>query len=288
MKRNLFIAALVAVIFSPASSPAADWGSIAGSVIQGTAQLAEAAKDITPSEEHYIGRAVAAMVLAKYPLLNNASLNRYLNEVGLTLAAASERPNTYGGYHFAVLSGDEPNAFACPGGIILVNRGLLREIQNEDQLAAILAHEVAHVADRHGINAIKKSRWTKLGFYAAGEVGKRYTPGEVSELVGEFQNVVTDVAKKVIDSGYSKSDEKKADEQALRIAWTAGYNPAEMLEFVKTQQAKGIGDGQGPFASHPKPESRVRQIEGELGSVGTGATEKVRTARFKAAMAGIR
>jgi len=272
----------------PSSSRAVDWGSIAGSVVQGTVQMAEAAKEITPSEEHYIGRAVAAMVMAKYPLFNNAGLNRYLNQVGLTLSSVSERPNTYGGYHFAVLAGEEPNAFACPGGIILVNRGLLRQIQNEDQLAAILAHEVAHVAQRHGISAIKKSRWTKLGFYAAGEVGKQYTPSEIGDLTGAFQNVVTDVAKKVIESGYSQSDEKKADQAALRIAWNAGYNPAEMLEFVKSQEAKGIGHGQGPFASHPKPEKRIKMIEGDLGAFGPAATEKVRTARFKAAMAGLR
>lgn len=288
MKTLIFAVVVAALTIFSSPSRAADWGSIAGSVIQGTAQLADAAKEITPSEEHYIGRAVAAMILAKYPLVNNPGLTRYLNEVGLLLAAVSDRPNTFGGYHFAVLGSDEPNAFACPGGIIFVNRGLLREIKNEDQLAAVLAHEVAHVAHRHGIGAIKKSRWTKLGFYAAGEVGKNYTPDEIGQLVGEFQGVVTDVAKKVMDSGYSKSDEKHADEAAVRFAWSAGYNPSELVEFVKVEEAKGVGHDQGPFASHPKPGQRIKLIEGELDAVGQGKTEAVRTARFKAAMAGLK
>lgn len=289
MKTILLTCIVAALVLVPASSRAVDWGSIAGSVIQGTTQLAEAAKEITPSEEHYIGRAVAAMVLAKYPLLNNPGLTRYVNEVGLLLAAASDRPNTYGGYHFAVLASDEPNAFACPGGIILINKGLLKEVQNEDQLAGVLAHEVAHVAHRHGIGAIKKSRWTKFGFYAAGEVGKHYTPGEISELVGEFQSVVTDVAKNVMESGYSKSDEKFADEAAVTFSNAAGYNASELIAFVKDEDAKGVGHDQGPFASHPKPDARIKLIEGDVAGLGgTAATEQVRTARFKAATAGLR
>lgn len=287
MKRHLVL--LLALAFAlPSSAMAFDIGQAIGVALEGTKQLAEAAKDITPSEEHYIGRAVAAMILEKYPLLNNSALTNYVNEVGGLVAAASERPNTYGGYHFAVLASDEPNAYACPGGIVLINRGLIREIASEDQLAGVLAHEVAHVASRHGIGAIKKSRWTKFGFYAAGEVGKHYTPGEVGQLVGEFQGVVTDVAKKVIESGYSQSDEKKADESGMRYAAAAGYNPSEMVEFVKAEEAKGVGHDQGPFASHPKPGTRIKELEGTLSEIGgSAATEKSRTARFRAATSGI-
>ena len=291
MKRYIMIIVVAALAIVPASGRAFDLGQAIGSAIEGGKQLAEASKEITPSEEHYIGRAVAAMVLAKYPLLENIALTRYINEVGLLLAAASDRPNTYGGYHFAVLNSDVPNAFACPGGIILINKGLLKEVQNEDQLAGVLAHEVAHVAHRHGIGAIKKSRWTKLGFYAAGEVGKQYSSSEIGQLVGEFQGVVTDVAKNVMESGYSKSDEKFADEAAVRFAYAAGYNPNELVNFVKSEESKGIGSDQGPFASHPKPEARLKGIEGTIAGesgASSAATEAARTARFKAAMAVVR
>ncbi len=154
MKKIISIAVML-MIMTPAVSSAQDFGRIISSSIGGIQQIAEASKDITPSEEHYIGRAVAATIISKYPLLQNPALNSYLNKVGLLVAAASDRPETYGGYHFAVLNSDEPNAYACPGGIILVNKGLLKQIKNEDQLAAVLAHEVAHVAHRHGIGAIK-------------------------------------------------------------------------------------------------------------------------------------
>lgn len=289
MKRLPTLLIIVSLFTLPASSRAFDIGQAIGTAIEGTRQLAEAAKEITPSEEHYIGRAVAAMVLDKYPLLNNPALTNYVNEVGLLVAAVSNRPNTYGGYHFAVLASDEPNAYACPGGIILINRGLLREIQNEDQLAGILGHEVAHVADRDGIGAIKKSRWTNLGFFAASEIGKRYTPSEIGQLVGEFQSVVTDVAKNVIESGYSKSDEKQADESGMRFAAATGYNPAETLEIAKILEAKGLGQESGPFASHPKLDVRIKNLDGTLSDLGgPTTTEKVRIARFKAAMAAVR
>lgn len=283
--KKYFICCLLAMFsLTPFAAGAFDIGQAIGTAITGTQQLAEASKDITPSEEHYIGRAVAAMILSKYPLLDNPRLTKYVNDVGLMVAYASDRPQTYGGYHFGVLNNDEPNAYACPGGIILVNKGLLNEVRGEDQLATVLAHEVAHVADRHGIDAIKKDRWTKLGFYAAGEVSKRYTPGEVSALVGEFQSVVMDVAKKVMESGYSKSDEKKADADGMRFAYAAGYNPAEMIEFIKAEDAKGAGHSSGPFSSHPKPDVRIRELEKIAGELGAASTDAVRTARFKAAV----
>lgn len=274
---------MIAVIsLMPLTAKAADLGDILGSAIGGVQQLAEAAKEITPAEEHYIGRAVAAMIIAKYPLVSNPALTKYVNDVGLTLAYSSDRPSTYGGYHFAVVNGAEPNAYACPGGIILISKGLLKEIKNEDQLAAVLAHEVDHVAHRHGIGAIKKSRWTKFAFYAAGEIGKQYTPGEISQLVGEFQGVVTDVAKRVMESGYSKSDEKKADENGMKYAYRVGYNPSEMIAFIKAEEASGVGGKSGPFSSHPKAKTRIEELEKDIGDMSSATTDPVRTARYKA------
>jgi predicted Zn-dependent protease len=287
--RNMMIASALAIVLAAGVAGAQDWGKIAGSAIGGIQQMAEASKEITPSEEHYIGRAVAAMVFERYPLLDNPALNSYLNKVGLMVAYQSDRPVTYGGYHFAVLASDDINAFACPGGIILVTRGLLRTVENEDQLANVLGHEVTHVAKRHGIGAIKKSRWTKFGFYAAGEIGKHYTPSEVSELVGEFQGVVTDVAKQVIENGYSKGDEAEADELGMRYAAAAGYSPKAMADFINVEIAKGLGSKSGPYSSHPSPEVRLKKVEGELGKMGSpGEVAKVRTARYQGAVASLK
>lgn len=289
MKRPIIVIAAAIVLILSANASAQNWGKIAGSVFGGVQQMAEASKEITPSEEHYIGRAVAALILEKYALLGNAALDNYLNKVGLTVAYHSDRPMTYGGYHFAVLNSDEINAFACPGGIILVTKGLLKEVENEDQLANVLGHEVTHVAKRHGIGAIKKSRWTKFGFYAVGEVGKHYTPSEVSQLVGEFQSVVSDVAKQVIEKGYSKGDEKEADDLGMRYAANAGYDPQAMAAFIKVEQAKGIGNDSGPFSSHPSNDKRLQQVEKAIQNDGlSGAVAAARTSRFQSATASLR
>jgi len=289
MRRSIIISAIIAALLAPAGALAQDWGAIGGSILGGVTQMAKAAKEITPAEEYYIGRAVAAMILEKYPLYNNAALTQYINKVGLEVAYHSDRPVTYAGYHFAVLDTPEVNAFACPGGTILVTRGLLKLVQNEDQLANVLGHEVRHIADRDGIKAIKKSRWTKFAFYAAGEVGKHYTPSEVSQLVGEFQSVVSDVAKNVIDKGYSKKDEAEADEYGMRYAMRSGYDPNAMAEFIKHEISLGIGDHSGPFSSHPKPSQRLKKVEGTiLGDGLTGTVEPVRTKRYKRAVAALK
>ena len=143
----------------------------------GATKAAKASHEITDSEEYYIGRAVAARVLSQYPLYQNAKVTEYVNEVGQTVARKSARPNTFKGYHFAVLDTKELNAFACPGGTIFITRGLLVTCANEDELAAVLAHECSHVANKDGINSISKARWTEvwtaMGTEAATAVWRR-------------------------------------------------------------------------------------------------------------------
>jgi len=117
-------------------------------------------QDITPKQEHYIGRSVAATVLEAYKPYDRASLNQYLTVLGQTLAQYSDKPETFGGYHLLVLETDEINAFAAPGGLILVSRGLLRCCRSEDALASVLAHEIGHVQNQHGLRAIKRGRLT--------------------------------------------------------------------------------------------------------------------------------
>ncbi len=288
MKNLITILALIIFVTMSSGAQAQDWGAIGGSIFGGVTQMAQAAKEITPSEEYYIGRAVAAMILEKSPLYQNAALTQYVNKVGLAVAYHSDRPVTYGGYHFGIVNSPEATAYAIPGGTVLVTTGLLKEVQNEDELACILGHEVRHIVDRDGIKAIKKSRWTNFAFYAAGEAGKHYTPSEVSQLVGTFQSVVSDVAKQVIEKGYSKTDENEADNYGMRYAMNAGYDPGAMAEFIRHEIALGIGGNSGPFSSHPSPEQRIKRVEGAISSEGlTGTVQPVRTARFKRATAGL-
>ena len=142
------------------------------SAVQTAQKVRSTFADISEEEEYYIGRAVAALILSKYPVYENAALTRYVNLVGNAVAAYSDRPEIYAGYHFLVLDSDEVNALSAPSGFIFVTKGLLLRCQDEEMLGSILAHEIGHVTAKHGLKAIKKSRLTdafaKLGIMPPG------------------------------------------------------------------------------------------------------------------------
>lgn len=287
MKMRIAMAVLAAALIAPAA-----YGFGIGDLkkvdvnkaVSTGKQFAEATKDIQPSEEYYIGRAVAANILQKYPLLNDAALTGYVNRLGLTIARNTDMPYTYGGYHFAVLNTNDVNAFACPGGIVFVTKGLLTKATSEDELAGAIAHEVAHIAHRDGVSALKKAQWTKLGVDTAVEVGKHYTPEQAKALTGAFTNAVADVTKKVLNNEYGKDAEKKADGAAVGYMAKAGYDPQALVQLVKT-----AGESGGYLSMHDKPGKRVSWLEQDISKNNySGEVSSKRTARFSSKTANMR
>jgi len=257
----------------PASvQPAADIAVKTG------AKAVRASRPISDSEEYYVGRAVGARILARYPLYRNPEVTRYVNEVGLTLARKSSRPHTYRGYHFAVLDTEEPNAFACPGGTILITRGLLKLCDNEDQLAAVLAHEVAHIVHKDGINSISQARWTEVLTTLGSEAARQYG-GPAGQLVSLFEDSVEDVFKTIVVNGYSRSAEEKADREAINILRKAGYNPGALAAVLMKMQGKeGAG---GIYRTHPPTQERLAKVQALAPATPPTGEELVRAERFK-------
>lgn len=289
MKYRILVLVLLAALVAP-TAHAFGIGSInVDKVISGGKQFAKAAKGITPAEEHYIGRAVAANILSRYPLMNNTAITNYVNKVGLTVASASDRPYTYGGYHFAVLNTDAVNAYACPGGIVFITKGLLQLTKNEDELAGVLAHEIAHVAHSDGIKAIKKSRWTKLGVDTAMTAGSHFAPGEAKALTNAFSGVVGDVTKKVLNNQYGKKAEKNADASGLGYMHEAGYDPNALVALLQQQKSRGMGKG-SYLSMHAKPGQRIAWLERDIKKNGWGSSHiaSTRTTRFERAIAKVR
>jgi predicted Zn-dependent protease len=248
--------------------------------VKGASKASDASRPITDSEEYYVGRAVAAQILGKYKLDQNPKLTQYVNEVGQTVARKSSRPDPFKGYHFAVLDTQEINAFACPGGIIFITRGLIQTCQNEDQLAAVLAHEVGHVANKDGINSISKARWTQVFTAMGTEAAKQYG-GVAGNLVSLFEGSIDDVFKTIVVNGYSRQAEATADAAALTELTRAGYDPAAMVTLLTAMEAKGKGSTSGIFKTHPPTSERLAKVKASVGQSPESKGEKIRTERFK-------
>ena len=241
-------------------------------------------EDITPEQEYYIGRTVGAMVLQKYGPYNNPKANRYINVMGQMLAQASDCPETYGGYHFLIQDSDEINAFAAPGGFIFMTRGMLQCCPHEDAVAAVMAHEIGHVQFKHGLRSIKKSRITSALSSLAIKGAKKYGDEDLAELTETFEESISDITKTLIVNGYSRSFEKQADLAAISILRRTGYSPnglATMLNQMSTRLQPGGLD----FAkTHPPPESRLAEIQKNIGKYSAVKSPQARQARFKAAL----
>ena len=240
-----------------------------------------AARPISDSEEYYVGRAVAARILGSYPLLRNPALTDYVNMVGQAVALNSEKPNTFGGYHFALLDSEEVNAFACPGGTILITRGMLRAVRSEDELAAVLAHEVAHVNHRDGIAAISKSRWTEALTIVGTEAAKTYGPRDVARLADIFEGSIDDVFKTLVVNGYGRSQENDADVTSLRYLAATGYDPKALEDIVSRLAAGARGSAGGIMTTHPATADRLDTIRNNMPPRGADlSAKKMRDARF--------
>ncbi len=256
-----------------------------------SAKLAQAVdktfEDITPEQEYYIGRSVGAQVLSTSRPYSNAAASRYVNLLGQSLALFSTRPETFGGYHFQVLDSDAINAFAAPGGHIFVTRGMLRLCSTEHELAAVLAHEIAHVQFQHGLKAIKASRLSSVFTIIGTEAAKNLSPGKLQEVTAQFADSITDITSSLINSGYSQATEFEADKGAVAILQNAGYNPAalvSMLAAMKTRLKPGAPD----FAkTHPDPETRIDRVRRQLGTLAPVVESPQSRERRTRALAGV-
>ncbi|HOX26119.1 MAG TPA: M48 family metalloprotease [Candidatus Krumholzibacteria bacterium] len=299
MSRMLLVIALGAAVLgagcSQVSKIATQVGVSEGAITQEEADsinrsvvaMEKAWTDITPEQEHYIGRAVAATLLASYPALDDAGANAYLNRLGQTLALASDRPETFGGYHFLLLDSDEINAFACPGGLVLVTRGLVACCDSEDALAAVLAHEIGHVAGKHGLRAIKASRLTSALTIVAAEGARNLGGEDLARLSDDLEGTIGDITQTLVNNGYSRDLERAADTAAVAVLGRVGYNPRGLESMLDRMQARWKPSGPGFMQTHPSPRDRLADVSASLKGFAPLEASTVRQARFAAALDGI-
>lgn len=247
------------VALSPMSSP---------SEAQSTAKRSPSAFNLFSVEQDVeIGRQAAVEAEKQLPLLNDASVNRYLNRIVQRLAA--QAPGATYPYQIKAVNATEINAFALPGGPMYVHRGLITAARTEAELAGVLAHEMSHVALRHGTNQASKAYLGQAGLSILGGLfGKRSSTSQIVNAVGGF-------GLNAAFLKFSRDDELEADATGAEIMAKAGYNPVAMADFfavLREQQGRDPSKLERFFSSHPPPanrEARIRQLATNLGPVRT-------------------
>lgn len=242
--------------------------------------ISKAARPLTEDEEYYVGRAVAARITSTYPLYRSPRLTEYLNLVGQSLALHTEKPTTFGGYHFALLDSPEINAFACPGGIILITRGMLSSVKSEDELAAVLAHEIAHVINRDGVAAIQSSRWSEAVLLIGGNAAKEFGPKDTSKLISLFEGSIDDVVKTLVVNGYGREQENRADAAAVGYLAAAGYSPQGLIGYLTRLDQGGRGSKGGILATHPGTADRLKNVQQVQTPAVNTSSQPLRAKRF--------
>lgn len=223
---------------------------------------------ISPQQEIAIGRQARPQFEQEFGGLHpDESLQQYVQEVGTELAQNTDRADLP--WEFRVLSSDNVNAFALPGGFIYITEGLLRRLDNEAQLAAVLGHEVAHVAHRHSVQQLQRAQLVQGGTALASIFGASPEIANVTQLVAGLALMK-----------YSRDQEKEADLSGLKYLAREGYEPTAMLRVMQTLAEASGGEAPPEFlSSHPAPENREeylsRQIEREwAGKISIGRRDR--------------
>lgn len=249
------------------------------SAIRVGSAFAQANERLDDVQEYYVGRAVAARILSRFTVCADEAMQAYVNRVGHTVALHSDRPRTYGGYRFAVLEAPEPNAFAAPGGFVFVTSTLVRQLVSEDQLAGVLAHEVAHVSAKHGLAAIRSARFRGAVGTAILEGAQTFGDADAREAAGVLQGAVGDILETILERGYGREQEMEADERGTVFAYRAGYDPAGLSQFLESMHGAPPG---GWTSSHPGADRRLVASREQVATHGMkGITAPVRTLRFR-------
>ena len=256
--------------------------SQAQSINKSTAAVTKTFEDITPEQEYYIGRTVAATCLARYSAQDDAGLNAYLNLLGQTLSRFSTRPETFGGYHFLLLKSSDINAFAAPGGLILVTRGLVDCCATEDELAAVLAHEIGHVQNRDGLRAIRTGRFNGALTTLALEGAKNLGGSELAEVTAAFDESVSEITSTMMNSGYARRQEFQADAAAVGILRAAGYPPSALVAMLRNMEKRWDPSRHDFAATHPSAPDRIAQLKKLVPETAVDGNP-ARTKRFLAA-----
>jgi predicted Zn-dependent protease len=237
---------------------------------------------ISVNDEIALGRQAQQDVRRQVPELRDSVVSNYIDSLGRRLAVRADGPKYP--YSFDVANNREINAFALPGGPIWIHRGAIDVAQNEAQIAGVLAHEIAHIANRHAAAQITKGTFANVGL---GLLGALLGGGNGSKVA----QLGAGIAAQSVMMKFSRDAEREADMKALQYMKRAGYDPRGMVEFLqvlRNRQGRDPGSVQTFFASHPAPAERVARLEQEAGRLAGGRRDSTAFNQVQARLARLR
>lgn len=211
-------------------------------------------REVDEKQEVQIGSGVASNLLGAAPLMPDAHVQKYVNQVGRWVAQQSERPNL--DWHFGVLESDDVNAFATPGGYVFITKGLLLNMKSEAELAGVLAHEIGHVLKKHHLKAIQKN--AQVGLLA-----DALSIATQNSKNTEALNRIAGVGTELFARGLDKEDEFEADRIGVVLAARAGYDPYGLPLVLQALANINPQDSALAlmFKTHPAPTARLEALD---------------------------
>lgn len=218
---------------------------------------ATTAQDVETEIE--FGRTIAARVLGRYALDDDAALNRYVNLVGSGIALHSGRGELT--YRFAVLDSEHINAYSAPGGYIFITRGALAQMKDEAELAGVLAHEVAHITERHIVKALS----IRAADNSAGSGLSRILNAGTDTARVAIQQAADQAMRILFEDGYQQRDELDADRVATLLLATTGYDPAALHRYItRIQASETTSNNHESVTTHPPSPERLAALRKTL------------------------
>lgn len=246
--------AVFALIAALSAAPAhAQFGNVLNKVQKAKEKVDEL--NIDDREERQLGETVSTNLREKYGVVQSEELTKYVTLVGTALAQSSTRPNL--NWTFIVLDTDGVNAFAAPGGIVHITRGLLGLVKNEAELAGVLGHEITHITVKHTVRAIQKSKTIQMASDEAGSGSAR------DRLVARMAQAAYD---RILNNEFSREDETEADKVGVQLASRLGYAPGGLVDVLRKLDARNSGrdERNGLFASHPATKERIDRLDKQI------------------------
>src|SRR5438132_10720669 len=216
-------------------------------------QLKPGWNTFSPQQDIQVGKQAALDAQRQLPPCNLPRADAYLTQLGKKLVAHLNTGGTEYPWEFHCVNDRSINAFALPGGYVFVNRGAIEVADNEAQLAGVMAHEISHVALRHGTNQASKAELTQGGLGIVGGLFGGGVSGALMQQLGAF-------AAGGVLLRYSRTAETQADISGTQVLYDSGYDPRAMAQFFEKLETESKGKNPPEFFSdHPSPDHRVER-----------------------------